>query len=137
LISKNHHDTYRKTEQPVVKPQLQEEPERVPILIQRNRDGDQVVRQVQENNFDSRNNIGNIVVFTSVFSKLRASSDYYQRDRTRNLRSMLWKSLKKGCEMHSGYLESMAGYELKKTLSLDRFEIESKSKIKLKERVEV
>jgi len=39
--------------------------------------------------------------------------------------------------MHSGYLESMAGYELKKTLSLDRFEIESKSKIKLKERVEV
>jgi len=35
--------------------------------------------------------------------------------------------------MHSGYLESRTGFELKNALSLDRFEIANKSKIKLKE----
>ena len=39
--------------------------------------------------------------------------------------------------MHTGYLESMTGFEIKSALSLDRFEIASKSKIKLKERVKV
>jgi hypothetical protein len=48
-------------QQPVVEPQPQEEPERVPILVQRNQDADQVVRQVPQNNFDDRNNIANIV----------------------------------------------------------------------------
>jgi len=48
-------------QQPVVKPQPQEEPERVLILVQRNQDADQVVRQVQQNNFDGKNNIANIV----------------------------------------------------------------------------
>jgi len=48
-------------QQLVVEPQLQEEPEWVPILVQRNKDADQVVRQVQQNNFDGRNNIANIV----------------------------------------------------------------------------
>jgi len=48
-------------QQPVVEPKLQEEPEKVPILVQRNQDDDQVVRQVQQNNFDGRNNIANIV----------------------------------------------------------------------------
>ena len=37
------------------------EPERVSILIQRNQVADQVVRQVQQNNFDGRNNIANMV----------------------------------------------------------------------------
>jgi len=39
--------------------------------------------------------------------------------------------------MHSGYLESRTGFEIKRALSLDRFEIASKSKIKLKESVKV
>jgi len=39
--------------------------------------------------------------------------------------------------MHSGYLESMTSFRIKKALSIDRFEIASKSKIKLKERVTV
>jgi len=30
-------------------------------LVQRNQDADQVVRQVQQNNFDGRNNIANII----------------------------------------------------------------------------
>jgi len=47
------------------------------------------------------------------------------------------KRFEKGHEMHSGYLESMTGFRVKKALSLDRFEIASKSKIKLKERVKV
>jgi len=43
---------------------------------------------------------------------------------------LIEKGLKKGHEMHSGYLESRTGFELKKALSLDKFEIASKSKIK-------
>jgi len=39
--------------------------------------------------------------------------------------------------MHSGYLESRTGFEIKRVLSLDRFEITSKSKTKLKEKVKV
>jgi len=39
--------------------------------------------------------------------------------------------------MHSGYLESRTSFEIKRALSLDRFEIPSNSKIKLKERVKV
>jgi len=39
-----------------------------------------------------------VLLFACVFSKLRASSDYYKRDRTRDLRSMLCKGFdrKKG-----------------------------------------
>jgi len=50
---------------------------------------------------------------------------------------LIKKRFEKGRKMHSGYLESKTGFELKKALSLDRFEIASKSKIKLKERVKV
>jgi len=39
--------------------------------------------------------------------------------------------------MHPGYLESMTDFEIKMALSLDRFEIASKIKTKLKERVKV
>jgi len=46
-------------QQPVL--ELQEESKRAPILVQRNQDVDQVVRQIQQNNFDGRNNIANIV----------------------------------------------------------------------------
>jgi len=45
---------------------------------------------------------------------------------------LIENGLKKGHEMHSGYLESRTGFELKKALSLDRFEVASKSKIKLR-----
>jgi hypothetical protein len=45
------------------------------------------------------------------------------------------KWFEKGHEMHSGYKESRTGLRVKKAPSLDRFEIASKSKIKLKERV--
>ena len=60
-----------------------------------------------------------IELFTCVFGKLRASSDYYKRDWTRNLRTCCAKVLieknvwKKGHEMHSGYLESRTGFEAK------------------------
>jgi hypothetical protein len=37
--------------------------------------------------------------------------------------------------MHSGYLESGTDFEIKRALSLDRFEIASKSKIKFKEMI--
>jgi len=47
------------------------------------------------------------------------------------------KRFEKGHEMHSGYLESRTSFEIKRALSLDRFEIPSNSKIKLKERVKV
>ena len=39
--------------------------------------------------------------------------------------------------MHPGYLESRTGFIVKRALSLDRFKIASKSKIKLKKRVKV
>jgi len=45
------------------------------------------------------------------------------------------KRFEKGREMHSGYLESKTSFELKKALSLDRFEIASKSNIKINEKV--
>jgi hypothetical protein len=59
------------------------------------------------------------VVFIVVFGKLRASSDYYKRDRTRNLRTccakvLIKNSLKKGHEMQSGYLESRTCFRIKK-----------------------
>jgi hypothetical protein len=47
------------------------------------------------------------------------------------------KWFEKGHEIHSGYLESRTGFVIKKALSLDMFEIASKSKIKLKQRVKV
>jgi len=52
---------FAQTQKPVVEPQLQEKPERVLILVQRNQDAEQVVRQVQQNNIEGRNNIANIV----------------------------------------------------------------------------
>jgi len=73
-------------------------------------------------------------LFTGVFGKLRTNSDYYKRDRIRNLRTccakvLIENNLKKGQEMHSNYLESRTGFRVKKEMSLDRFEIASKSKI--------
>jgi len=47
------------------------------------------------------------------------------------------KRFEKGHKMHSGYLESGKGFRVKRALSLDRFEIASKCKTKLKERVKV
>ena len=45
----------------VVQPQVQAEPERQPILVNRNQDADQVVLQARRNNFDGQNNIAGIV----------------------------------------------------------------------------
>ena len=63
----------------------------------------------------------NTTVFTGGFGKRRASSDYNKRDRTRNLRTHCAKVLiekrvfdRKGREMHTGYLESRTGFEVKK-----------------------
>jgi len=39
--------------------------------------------------------------------------------------------------MHSGYLESRTGFKIKRALPLDKFEIASKSKTELKEKVKV
>jgi len=47
------------------------------------------------------------------------------------------KRFEKGHEIHSGYLESRTSFRVKRALSLDRFGIISKSKIKLKERVKI
>jgi len=47
------------------------------------------------------------------------------------------KRFEKGHEIHLGYLESRTSFRVKKALSLDRFDIASKSKIKLKEKVKV
>jgi len=65
------------------------------------------------------------------FWQTGASFDYYKRDRTRNLKTVvqrfyIGKSLKKGHEMHSGCLESKKGLN-EMALSLDRFEFASKS----------
>ena len=54
-------ESINQTQQSVVKPQPQGESERTPILVQRNQDADQMVRQVQQNNFHCRYNIANIV----------------------------------------------------------------------------
>lgn len=59
-------------------------------------------------------------LFTGVFGKLRASSDFYKRDRTRNLRTCCAKVLikkkrfEKRHEMHLGYLESRTDFRVKK-----------------------
>jgi len=74
-------------------------------------------------------NYGLALIITSE-TKLEISRHVVQRFWSKN-------GLKKGHEMHTGYLESMTGFEIKSALSLDRFEIASKSKIKLKERVKV
>jgi len=50
---------------------------------------------------------------------------------------LIEKRFGKGHKMHSSYLESMTGFESKKALSLDRFEIARKSNIKLNEKVKV
>jgi len=47
------------------------------------------------------------------------------------------KRFEKGHEMHLGYLERRTGFKIKSALPLDRFEIASKSKTKLKEKVKV
>jgi len=57
----NNEISVAQMQQPVVEPQPQEEPAKVPILVQRNQDADQVVRQVQQKKFDGRNKIANIV----------------------------------------------------------------------------
>jgi len=66
-------------QQPVVEPQPQEEPNSVPILIQRNQDAHQVVRQVQQNNFYGRNNIAIIPHFLK--SGLFVASDKISAER--------------------------------------------------------
>jgi len=47
--------------QPVVEPPALGAQERVPILVQRNQDPDQIVRQAQQVNLEGQNNIANVV----------------------------------------------------------------------------
>jgi len=45
----------------VVESQVPRVHERIPILVQRNQDGDHIVRRTQQNIFECQNNIANIV----------------------------------------------------------------------------
>ena len=47
-------------QQPVVEPQAPRVPKRILILVNRNTDAEQIVRQAQQNNLKGRNNIANI-----------------------------------------------------------------------------
>jgi hypothetical protein len=47
--------------QPVVEPPVPGVQERLPILVQRNQDPDQIVRQAQQINLEGQNNIANVV----------------------------------------------------------------------------
>ena len=44
-----------------VPPPVQEEPERVPVLVNRRQDADQVVIQARQDNYEDHNNIANVV----------------------------------------------------------------------------
>jgi len=44
-----------------VQPQAPEEPERIPIMVNRHQDADQVVMQARRNNYEGQNNIANVV----------------------------------------------------------------------------
>jgi hypothetical protein len=47
--------------QPVVEPQVPRVQERVPILVQKNQDLDQIIRKAQQINLEGQNNIVNVV----------------------------------------------------------------------------
>ena len=47
--------------QPVVEPKVPRVQERVPILVERNQDPDQIIRQAQQINLEGKNNIANVV----------------------------------------------------------------------------
>jgi hypothetical protein len=49
------------------------------------------MKKVFENQLLKQGPTGRANLFTDVFGKLRASSDYYKQDQTRNLRRMLCK----------------------------------------------
>jgi len=48
-------------QQQVVQPQALEEPERIPIMVNRHQDADQLVMQARRNNYEGQNNIANVV----------------------------------------------------------------------------
>ena len=48
-------------QQQPVQAQAREEPERIPIMVNRHQDTDQVVMQAHRNNYESQNNIANMV----------------------------------------------------------------------------
>jgi len=48
-------------QQQAVQPQALEEPERIPIMVNRHQDADQVVMQARQNNYEGQNNIANVV----------------------------------------------------------------------------
>jgi len=48
-------------QQQLVQPQAREEPERIPIMVNRHQDADQVVMQARRNNYEGQNNIANVV----------------------------------------------------------------------------
>jgi len=91
------------------------------------------IKNVFENQLHKQGPTGRANLFSCVFGKLRASSDYHKRDQTRDLRSMLCKGFdrKKGFEkdheMHSGYLESRTGLETKRHCLSTSLRLQSKA----------
>jgi len=100
------------------------------------------MKKVFENQLHKQGPTGRANLFACVFGKLRASSDYHKRDRTRDLRSMLFKGfdrkkVSKGPRDALRLLREQDEFRNNRALSLDRFEIASKSYIKLNEKIKV
>jgi hypothetical protein len=60
-VSQNNQVPETQTQPPRVQQQAPEEPERMPIVVNRHQDADQVVMQARRNNYEGHNNIANVV----------------------------------------------------------------------------
>jgi len=71
-------------------------------------------KKVFENQLHRQGPTGCANLIACVLGKLRVSSDFYKRDRTRDLKTRCAKVfIKKGHKMHSGCLERRTGLEIK------------------------
>jgi hypothetical protein len=60
-FSQNNQVPENQTQPQRVQQPVQEEPERIPIVVNRHQDADQVVMQARQNNYEGHNNIANVV----------------------------------------------------------------------------
>jgi hypothetical protein len=60
-VSQNNQVPETQTQPPRIQQLVQEESERVPVVINRHQDADQVVMQTRRNNYEGHNNIANVV----------------------------------------------------------------------------
>jgi hypothetical protein len=60
-VSQNNQVPETQTQPPRVQQQAPKEPERMPIVVNRHQDADQVVMQARRNNYEGHNNIANVV----------------------------------------------------------------------------